>query len=508
MHRVLRLFGGSLTAKLLLLAIVFLVVPAILYGRFETADRERQELLLRNLQIQGRLVAQSLETGLRSLGPKAVVEAAKVVDELGRGELRIKLLLRPTGQGDSFYYVASSPHVDAAYLKAEQQSLTDTGVLSHVEQSCGGNQPLSTQFTTPSGQIELLTSITPFYTDLGCWAVITAYAQSDLAGASLTQPFAQTPAVRLAALFYGLIAVLFLILGGTMWLSLRRFADLARQIRRGRTPVGRSFAEASPVPELASVAGEFDRLVATLHASARSIRDAAEENAHAFKAPLAAIAQSLEPLRRLTENEPRGQHAVQVIDRAITRLDGLVAAARRVDETIAELMNAPRQAVDLSALLQNMTRGFNDAQGTLPAHQRVRVEVTASHRVRVAGTEEAIETVVENLLDNAISFSPAGATVRVQLQSKGGVARMTIEDQGPGVAQEDLERIFERHFSHRSESPAFVNGEVPGADTHFGIGLAIVRRNVELMDGSVIAENRAEGGLKVTVRLPVAAPTS
>ncbi|TXH36276.1 MAG: ATP-binding protein [Rhodospirillaceae bacterium] len=185
-----------------------------------------------------------------------------------------------------------------------------------------------------------------------------------------------------------------------------------------------------------------------------------------------------------------------------------MAAARRVDETIAELMNAPRQAVDLSALLQNMTRGFNDAQGTLQAHQRVRVEVTASQRVRVAGTEEAIETVVENLLDNAISFSPAGATVRVQLQSKGGVARMTIEDQGPGVAQEDLERIFERHFSHRSESPAFVNGEVPGADTHFGIGLAIVRRNVELMDGSVIAENRAEGGLKVTVRLPVAAPTS
>jgi two-component system sensor histidine kinase ChvG len=506
MHRLLRLFSGSLTAKLLLLAIVFLVVPAILYGRFEAADRERQELLLRNLQIQGRLVAQSLEVNLQSLGPKAVVEAAKVVDELGRGELRIKLLLRPTGQGDSFFYVAASPHVDPAYLKAEQQSLVDTGVLTHLEQSCGGNQPLATNFTTPSGQVELLTSITPFYTDLGCWAVITAYAQSDLAGESLTQPFAQTPAVRLAALFYAMIAVLFLILGGTMWLSLRRFADLARQIRRGRTPIGKSFAETSPVPELAAVAGEFDRLVATLHASARSIRDAAEENAHAFKAPLAAIAQSLEPLRRLTQGDMRGEHAVQVIDRAISRLDGLVAAARRVDETIAELMNAPRQAVNLTALLHNMSRGFNDAQAALPADQRVRVNVIASGKVRVAGTEEAIETVVENLIDNAISFSPGGSVVQVSLQAKGGTARMTIEDNGPGVAAEDLERIFERHFSHRPDLTLSASDNTTG-DSHFGIGLAIVRRNVELMDGAVLAENRADGGLKVTVRLPIAPNT-
>jgi two-component system sensor histidine kinase ChvG len=503
MHRVLRLFSGSLTAKLLLLAIVFLVVPAILYGRFESADRERQELLLRNLQIQGRLVAQSLEGNLQSLGPKAVIEAAKVVDELGRGELRIKLLLRPKEQGDSFFYVAASPHVDPAYLKAEQQSLIDTGVLANLEQSCGGNKPLATNFTTPSGQVELLTSITPFYTDLGCWAVITAYAQSDLAGASLTQPFAQTPAVRLAALFYALIAVLFLIVGGTMWLSLRRFADLARQIRRGRTPIGKSFAETSPVPELAAVAGEFDRLVATLHASARSIRDAAEENAHAFKAPLAAISQSLEPLRRVTQSDTRGQHAVQVIDRAIARLDGLVAAARRVDETIAELMNAPRQAVDITALLHNMARGFNDAQAALPAAQRVRVNVVAGTKLRVAGTEEAIETVVENLIDNAIGFSPGGSVVQVSLQAKGGVARMTIEDNGPGVAAEDLERIFERHFSHRPDLAATaLDGGSP--DSHFGIGLAIVRRNVELMDGTVLAENRAEGGLKVTVRLPIA----
>jgi len=178
-----------------------------------------------------------------------------------------------------------------------------------------------------------------------------------------------------------------------------------------------------------------------------------------------------------------------------------VAAARRVDETIAELMNAPRQAVDLTALLFNMARGFNDAQATLPSAERVRVNVVAGTRLRVAGTEEAIETVVENLIDNAISFSPGGSVVQVSLQAKGGMARMTIEDNGPGVAPEDLERIFERHFSHRPDLSA---PDTSSGDSHFGIGLAIVRRNVELMDGTVLAENRAEGGLKVTVRLPIA----
>src|SRR6202035_4383235 len=104
--------------------------------------------------------------------------------------------------------------------------------------------------------------------------------------------------------------------------GLNRFAERARAIRERRPGV--SFAGENEVPELADVATEFDRMVAALDASAREIRRTAEDNAHAFKTPIAVIRQSLEPLRRAlpTENQ-RVQRAIDSIDRSLDRLDRL-----------------------------------------------------------------------------------------------------------------------------------------------------------------------------------------
>lgn len=501
MDRLLKLVGGSVTLKLLLLGVVFLVVPAMLYGRFAEVDAQRQQLLVRNLQIQGRLVAQSLEATLTAAGPRAVMEAGQWVERFAQGELRIKLLLRPANENQGFYYVAASPQVGAEYLAQERDSLLQSGVLPKLAESCAGNRPLADRFTNPSGEQELLTSITPFHTDEGCWAVITSYAASDLAGDSLTRPFADAPEVRWAGGFYVFMALLILASAIAVSLSLRRFADLARRIRRSQTARGISagvprrvsFAAASPVPELKPVAVEFDRMVQTLDASARTIREAAEENAHAFKAPIAAIAQSLEPLRR-TAGDPLSVKAVTVIERSLDRLEALISAARRVDEAIAELLDEPVQFIDLSSLVRNTARAFNDAH----SGNRVAVVAEAADSIRVGASEEALETVLENLLDNAVSFSPPGGQVRIKLSKANRSAEMVIEDQGPGVPKDIIHHIFERHFSYRP------NDAGDSSDSHFGIGLAIVRRNVELLGGTIAADNRPEGGLRITVKLPLA----
>ena len=504
MDRLLKLVGGSVTLKLLLLGVVFLVVPAMLYGRFAEVDAQRQQLLVRNLQIQGRLVAQSLEATLTAAGPRAVVEAGQWVERFAQGELRIKLLLRPAADDQGFYYVAASPQVGAEYLTQERDRLVQSGVLPKLEESCAGNRPLADRFTNPSGEQELLTSITPFHTEAGCWAVITSYAASDLAGDSLTRPFADAPEVRWAGGFYVFMALLILASAIAVSLSLRRFADLARRIRRSQTARGVSagvprrvsFAAASPVPELKPVAVEFDRMVATLDASARTIREAAEENAHAFKAPIAAIAQSLEPLRR-TAKDPLSGKAVTVIERSLDRLEALISAARRVDEAIAELLDEPVQFIALSSLVRNTARAFNDAHSGQSGN-RVAVVAEAADGIRVGASEEALETVLENLLDNAVSFSPPGGVVRIKLSKANRRAEMVVEDQGPGVPNDIINHIFERHFSYRP------NEAGDTGDSHFGIGLAIVRRNVELLGGTIVAENRAEGGLRITVKLPLA----
>ena len=110
----------------------------------------------------------------------------------------------------------------------------------------------------------------------------------------------------------------------------------------------------------------------------------------------------------------------------------------------------------------------------------------------VLGTEEMIETVLENLIDNAVSFSPPGSEILIHLTRGGSFAHLTVCDQGPGVPEGQLDRIFDRYHSERraeteSDSPA----------SYFGIGLWIVRRNVEAMGGTIEAEARVDERLSV-----------
>jgi two-component system sensor histidine kinase ChvG len=106
-----------------------------------------------------------------------------------------------------------------------------------------------------------------------------------------------------------------------------------------------------------------------------------------------------------------------------------------------------------------------------------------------------METAVENVLENAVSFTPASGIIRVRAYRDGRGARIMIEDEGPGVPADRLHRIFDRYYSVRPASAASAAG-------NFGIGLWIVRRNVEAMGGRVWAENRRQGGLRVTIEFP------
>jgi two-component system sensor histidine kinase ChvG len=115
--------------------------------------------------------------------------------------------------------------------------------------------------------------------------------------------------------------------------------------------------------------------------------------------------------------------------------------------------------------------------------------------VHAYATEEAMESIVENLLENAASFTDPGGTVEVTLNVADSQAQLTVADTGPGVPQQFLPQIFERNFSARPHSPDQMNGGASN-DQHFGLGLWIVRRNV--------AYNRSGGGFAVTVSLKVA----
>jgi two-component system sensor histidine kinase ChvG len=487
-----RLFR-SLAAKGILLALIVLAVPVIVYDRFRDADETRRALLLRSVQDQGRLIAIALEPLIASSDHPSLPQLGRELARFADAVTNVKLLFAPI-EGGGFYYIASAPVVETSQLEIEREKLRQEGVLDRLAATCDGALPFALRYRTPGGSEEIVTSVTPMRAPSGCWAVLTSFPAEAIPGSRLGRPYWQSPEVEVAA---GIYLAMVLLIGTTLWSirrGLRRFTARARAIREHRP--GGSFGTQNDMPELAIVAKEFDEMVEVLANSARDMRRAAEDNAHAFKTPIAVIRQSLEPLKRAIEpGNRRGLSALVLIERSLDRLDGLVASARRFDESTADLMDMPRSMVDLSRIVGRLMR----AQGRLLVGRNLTLEANVEPQVFVNAHEEMLETVVENLFENAVSFTPDGGTIDVSLAERGAVAELVVSDSGPGVPPDNLDRIFERYFSHRPPQ------QEAGEDaTHFGIGLWITRRNVEALGGTIRAENREPGGLAMRVILPLA----
>ena len=190
---------------------------------------------------------------------------------------------------------------------------------------------------------------------------MTSFSAPSPPGATLGRPYWASSEVRFAAAIY---LAMVLLTFTTFW-SIRRGLQRFRRARpldpRAAPGGGSSFRAQNDVPELADVAEEFDHMVEVLDASARDIRRAAEDNAHAFKTPIAVIRQSLEPVKRaIAAENRRGLRAIGLIESSLDKLDGLVASARRLDEATADLMDMPRTDIDLSRVLGRLLQAHAD----------------------------------------------------------------------------------------------------------------------------------------------------
>jgi two-component system sensor histidine kinase ChvG len=487
---------------------IFALVPVFLYLEFRSAYKESQDLLLRSVRDEGRVISQSLLPLLESADAGSLPELGRHLARFAGEVTTIKVLIAPAGTGagsDGFYYVASWPEVAPSNLEAERETLVRQGVLDRLAQNCRGKLPFSLIYHRPTGGAEVVTAVTPVATPAGCWAVIASFSADAFPSAHLGQPYWETPPVLVAALIYLVMAIITFGTLLSIHRGLRRFARRARLIRE-RGPDAGSFVRHAGLPELTEVAEEFDRMVDALHSSAADIRRTAEDNAHAFKTPIAVIRQSLEPLRRiLPEDGQRAQRALGLVEQSLDRLDGLVASARSLDEATADLIAEPLGPVNLGGVVARMIQ----IQSAILASRNVMI-ILASRDLTMSadlipgllvfGSEEMIETVLENLIDNAASFSAPGGKILVHLTRQGSFAHLSVSDEGPGVPEGQLDRIFDRYHSERRAEPTGENHS-----SYFGIGLWIARRNVEAMGGTIAAENRAPCGLAVHIRLPLAA---
>ena len=286
-------------------------MPAVLYSQFESADSQMRDLVIRAVQDRSKLIGHALTPVLRNAEPGAGGSLSAELAKFSSDGTVLKLMVQPIPRAGEpqptagFYFVASAPAIRADELAPELDELAHRGILKRLSEACMWEASDEIRYRQPSGSVELLTSIIPIKTAKGCWVLTSTHTTSEFLNTSIGRPYWETRAVRVAAGIYLVLVILATLAAISIYLSLRRFRDVAGEIGQGR--IGDyAFSHRNVVPELSSVARDFDKLVLDLKHLSRQIRQSAEDNAHAFKTPLAAIQSSLSPVRKACRRGPAG----------------------------------------------------------------------------------------------------------------------------------------------------------------------------------------------------------
>ncbi len=494
----LRRAASSLTLKFAVLIAIFIALPFLVYNQFDKADARLRELVTAGLRHQSWLIAQGLKPTLDRVDRLPGSELGPQLSKYDSDGTKLQLMLEPAKGGiGHFYYVASSSPMQADQIDAELTSLNEHGILDRLAKSCESDAPIDVQYQRPGGTDQIMSSLVPIQTRWGCWIVVSSHTTAEYLYTDVDRPLWKTPETRVAVAFYiaAALIVMLVVIGVTR--SLRHFRRVAADIRQGRTR-HLSFASQEVAPELGSVAADFDALATDLQNVARDIRQSAEDNAHSFKAPVATVEASLEMVRRsLRPDDTRALRALEIIGSAIDRLKALISASQQLDNVTADLIEAPRQRIELVQVVKNVAARFHDVL----AERRIKLVQNLEGTASVVGSTQVLDVAIENILDNAISFSPENGVITISLVKSSQACELTIGDQGPGIDPKKIDRIFDRYFSLRPVPLGDDDEDAPLP--HAGLGLWIVRRNIEALRGTVTAANLEPTGLQIKIVLPI-----
>ncbi|HZG07658.1 MAG TPA: stimulus-sensing domain-containing protein [Allosphingosinicella sp.] len=300
--------------------------------------------------------------------------------------------------------------------------------------------------------------------------------------------------VLLVAIVMSVLLSLFL--ARTIALPLRRLARAAHRVRLGR-------AREVAVPLLPARRDEIGLLARALHDMTQTLRDRidateafAADVTHELKNPLASLRSAVDSFDRVSDPDLQ-RRLLEVIRHDVSRLDRLIVEIAEISRLDAELSRARFDAVDLGVMVDKLLPHW-EQMGTERQVQIVFARPRAGSAV-VSGDESRLARALDNLVDNAMSFSPPGGLVEIAVSEAGEEVVVSVEDEGPGVASDKRQAIFQRFHSIRPEEEGF--------GRHSGLGLALARATVEGHGGGIEVEDRHDGrnGARFVIRLPVAA---
>jgi two-component system sensor histidine kinase ChvG len=315
-------------------------------------------------------------------------------------------------------------------------------------------------------------------------------------------------AERLAILKVGGVAaavmiMLSLLLASTIAGPVRRLADSAERIRRRINTRVEIPDFTRRRDEIGHLSGALRDMTSALYSRIEAIEMFAADVAHELKNPLTSLRSAVETLP-LARNDNSRARLLEVIEHDVKRLDRLISDISDASRLDAELQRQDAIPVDLRRLLTTLVSVANETKLGHDVAVETRFEGRSpTDSFAVTGHDSRLGQVVSNLLSNAQSFSEPGNKVRLTCRRVRGEIEIVVDDDGPGIRDDALERIFERFYTDRPHQ---------GFGQNSGLGLSISKQIVDAHGGRIWAENRPgpadeDGaptvvGARFVVRLP------
>jgi two-component system sensor histidine kinase ChvG len=298
--------------------------------------------------------------------------------------------------------------------------------------------------------------------------------------------------------------VLSLLLSSTIATPLRRLAAAAIRVRRGARTREEIPDFSARQDEIGNLSIALREMTTALYDRIDAIESFAADVSHELKNPLTSLRSAVETLPRAKTEESK-QRLTEIIFHDVRRLDRLISDISDASRLDAELARADASPVDLEALLSSLVEISRQIG---KKKKPVTIDYAADHkpgvktRYTVNGHDLRLGQIITNLIENARSFVPEpGGRIFVHLLRQRDRCTVQIEDNGPGIQAEDIDRIFERFYTDRPSTEDFGQNS--------GLGLSISRQIAEAHGGTLRAENLldkdgAVRGARFTLSLPAA----
>jgi two-component system, OmpR family, sensor histidine kinase ChvG len=300
----------------------------------------------------------------------------------------------------------------------------------------------------------------------------------------------------------GIMVVLSIFLARTIAEPVRRLADAAEAVRRRiRSRVEIPDFTRRP-DEIGHLSGTLRDMTNALYRRIEAIESFAADVSHELKNPLTSLRSAVETLPLAKTDDSRGR-LLNIIQHDVKRLDRLISDISDASRLDAELQRQDAMPVDIARLLNTLVSVANEVKRDDGVTVTLRFEGGGGRVFIAPGHDSRLGQVVDNLIENARSFSPPDATVRVTCRRQKSQIEIVVDDDGPGVRPDVREKVFERFYTDRPHQ---------GFGQNSGLGLSISKQIVDAHGGSIWVENRhgapgADGepivlGARFIVRLP------